>query len=145
MSGRVGLDPRAGRFAAAVTAVLLAVVLLLGSGTVGTALLAAAVASFAVGTVRGVRGTWQAALYRRVVRPRLGPPAALEDPAPPRFAQGVGLVITGAGLLLAVLGVPGAVEVAAGLALVAALLNAVAGVCLGCELYLVLHRVRRSV
>ena len=43
---------------------------------------------------------------------------------------------------LALVGVPWALEVAAGAALVAAFLNAVVGLCLGCELYLLLARAR---
>jgi Domain of unknown function (DUF4395) len=75
-----------------------------------------------------------------LIRPRLSPPSELEDPRPPRFAQTVGLVVTGIGLVLALAGVPWAVEISAGLALVAAVLNAVFGLCLGCELYLLLRR-----
>ena len=76
------------------------------------------------------------------MRPRLGPPAELEDPAPPRFAQGVGLVVTGVGLVFALAGAGLAVEIAAGLAFVAAFLNAAFGLCLGCELYLLIARLR---
>jgi hypothetical protein len=139
---QAAIDPRGPRFGAAVTAVLLVVVLLLGASTAGLALLGVVVASFAIGAARGAQGTWQGALYKGLVRPRLAAPAELEDAAPPRFAQVVGLVITGTGLALALLGVPWALEVAAGAALVAAFLNAVVGLCLGCELYLVLTRLR---
>ena len=79
-------------------------------------------------------------LYRTLVQPRLGPPAELEDPRPPRFAQGVGLFVVGIGLVLHLLGVPWALPVAAALAFVAAFLNAVFGLCLGCQLYLLLQR-----
>lgn len=79
-------------------------------------------------------------LYRKVVQPRLAPPTELEDPRPPRFAQGVGLVVTGVGLVLHLIGVPYALPVAAGLAFVAAFLNAVFGLCLGCQLWLLLQR-----
>ena len=41
-------------------------------------------------TVRGAEGTWQGALFKKLVRPRLAPPAELEYRRPPRFAQGVG-------------------------------------------------------
>ena len=77
-----------------------------------------------------------------MIRPRLSPPAELEDPAPPRFAQLVGLVVTGVALLAALAGVGLAVEIGAGLALIAAFLNAVFGLCLGCELYLLIRRAR---
>lgn len=136
-----GIDPRGPRFGAGVTAVLLVVVLLLPSPA-SVVVLAVVVASFALGVARGVGGTWQGAVYRRLVRPRLAAPTELEDPRPPRFAQLVGLVVTGAGLLLALLGVAAAVPVSAAIALVAAFLNAVFGLCLGCEMYLLGVRLR---
>jgi hypothetical protein len=104
--------------------------------------LLAQVVVFAIGAGGGVQRTPYAALYRRLVRPRLGPPGELEDPAPPRFAQLIGLVVTGLAVVLAVSGVGLAVEVGAGLALVAAFLNAAFGLCLGCELYVLLRRAR---
>ena len=139
-----GIDPRGPRFGAALTLVLLIVVLLLGTTPAAYAVLAVVVASFALGAFGGVGRTWQAWVFKKVVRPRLAPPTELEDPRPPTFAQLVGLVITGAGLLLGLLGVSAAVPVAAALALVAAFLNAVFGLCLGCELYLVGVRLRAS-
>lgn len=135
---------------AGITAVLLLVVIAL-QGTVpdarpaAAAVLAAIVASFALGALGGVGRTWQAGLYRALVAPRLGPPAELEDPRPPRFAQTVGLVITGAGLILALVGVPHAVLISSGLAFVAAFLNAVFGLCLGCEMYTALARLRHQI
>jgi len=80
------------------------------------------------------------ALYRTVVAPRLAPPAELEDPRPPRFAQGVGLFVSVIGLVLHLLGVPWGLTIAAAAAFVAAFLNAVFGLCLGCQLYLLLQR-----
>ena len=139
-----GIDSRGPRFGAAVTAALLVVVLLLGSGTAARAVLGVVVALFAVASVRGVEGSVQGALFRRLVRPRLGPPRELEDRRPPRFAQRVGLLITGTGLVLALLGVEAALPVAAAVALVAAFLNAAVGFCLGCEMYLLLQRARRA-
>jgi hypothetical protein len=79
-------------------------------------------------------------LYRRVVQPRLAPPVDHEDPRPPRFAQGVGLFVSVVGLVLHLLGVPWALPIAAGMAFFAAFLNAVFGLCLGCQLYLLLQR-----
>lgn len=80
-------------------------------------------------------------LFRKVVAPRLAAPTELEDPRPPRFAQGVGLVVVGAGLVLHLAGVPWALTIAAAMAFVAAFLNAVFGLCLGCQLYLLLQRI----
>jgi hypothetical protein len=137
-----GIDPRGPRFGAAVNLVLLVAVLLLGDSPAAYAVLAVTVAGFAIGAFGGVGRTWQAWVFRRVVRPRLAPPTELEDPRPPTFAQLVGLVITGAGLVLGLAGVSAAVPVAAAFALVAAFLNAVFGLCLGCELYLLGLRLR---
>ena len=79
-------------------------------------------------------------LYRRLVQPRLAPPTELEDPRPPRFAQGVGLFVTVVGLALHLIGVPWALPIAAAMAFIAAFLNSVFGLCLGCQLYLLLQR-----
>ncbi|MBO9627002.1 MAG: DUF4395 domain-containing protein [Microbacterium sp.] len=80
------------------------------------------------------------ALFRRAVRPRLAPPAELEDPRPPRFAQGVGLFVVTVGLVLHLAGVPWALPIATAAAFIAAFLNAAFGLCLGCQLYLLLQR-----
>ncbi|BDZ38566.1 DUF4395 domain-containing protein [Microbacterium suwonense] len=79
-------------------------------------------------------------LFHRIVRPRLAPPSELEDPRPPRFAQGVGLFVVGVGLVLQLLGVPLALPIATAAAFIAAFLNAAFGFCLGCQLYLLLQR-----
>ena len=135
-----GIDPRGPRVAATVTSVVLAVALLTGNVWV----LALQVLVFAIAAARGVPASPYGLAYRRLIRPRLGPPAELEDPRPPRFAQTVGLAVTGIGLVLALAGVPYAVEVSAGAGLVAAVLNAAFGLCLGCELYLWAARLRRT-
>ena len=135
-----GIDPRGPRFGAAITSVLLVITLLLGSEPAATALLTIIALLFVLGVARGVQGTLQGLAFRAWVRPRLGPPPELEDPRPPRFAQLVGLLVVGIGLLLAALGVPAGVPVAAAVALVAAFLNAAFGLCLGCEMYLLLRR-----
>ena len=98
-----------------------------------------AAALFLWGVVAPRTAPW-GVLYRRVVQPRLAPPTELEDPRPPRFAQGVGLVVVGVGLVLQLFGVPWALPVAAAMAFAAAFLNAVFGLCLGCQLYLLLQR-----
>ena len=137
-----GIDPRGPRFGAAVNLVLLVAVLLLGTTPGAYIVLAVIVAGFALGAFGGIGRTWQGWVFRKLVRPRLAPPTELEDPRPPTFAQLVGLVITGAGLVLGLAGVAVAVPVAAAFALVAAFLNAVFGLCLGCELYLLGVRLR---
>ena len=89
---------------------------------------------------RGVQHTPYSWLFRAAVLPRLGPPAEREDAAPPRFAQAVGLGFAVVGLVGFLLGADLLGLVATGFALVAALLNAVFGFCLGCEIYLLIKR-----
>lgn len=140
MSVGKGIDPRGPRVGASITAVLLASVVLLGASTGGLWLLTFIMLSFLLGTARGAEGSWQGMLFKRFVRPRLGPPTEWEDRRPPRFAQGVGLFVTAVGVLLGFLGVLPAVPIAAAVAFVAAALNAVVGLCLGCEMYLLMRR-----
>jgi hypothetical protein len=63
-----------------------------------------------------------------------------EPEEPPRFAQLVGLLFAVVGAVGYLLGAPVLGAVATGLALVAALLNAATGFCLGCEMYLLIRR-----
>jgi hypothetical protein len=137
-----GIDPRGPRFTASVTAVLLAVTLVVPE-TAATVLIAVQAAFFAIGVGLGVQRTPTGLVFRSLVRPRLSPPTQLEDPAPPRFAQGVGLAFAAVALVGYLTGALVVAQVAVGLALVAALLNAVFGLCLGCELYLLGLRVSR--
>ena len=85
-----GIDPRGPRFSAALTSVVLAVVLVTPT-PVAVTVLALQTAVFAIGAFRGIQHTPYAWLFRTLVRPRLGAPRELEDPRPPRFAQAVGL------------------------------------------------------
>jgi len=135
------VDPRGQQFAAAVTSAVLVAVLLSAPGPVAVILLVAQLALFATAVVRGVHRTPVAALFRTVVRPRLAPATHLEDPEPPRFAQAVGLVFALVGLAGFGFGVNVVGFLATGAALIAALLNATIGLCLGCELYLLGRRV----
>jgi uncharacterized protein DUF4395 len=129
--GRALVDPRGPRFGAAVTTVVLAAALLTGS----VWLLAVQAVVFALGAVgRSPYGV----VYARLVRPRLGPPGELEDTRPLRFAQLVGFVFTA--VALAGLALPAVTAVFTGFALAAAFLYAAFGVCLGCEVYLLLRR-----
>ena len=134
----IQVDPRGLRFAAGVTTVVLALTLVLNNPWP----LAVQAVVFAISVAFGVQASPYGQLFKRLIRPRLGPPKELEDAAPPRFAQLVGLVFAVAGLIgyltgAAVLGV-----VATGFALVAAFVNAAVGLCLGCEAYLLIHRIR---
>ena len=132
------VDVRGPRAAAWVTSAVLAVALLTGSG----ALVAVQAAVFAVGAFAGLRYAPYGVLFRVLVAPRLGPAREREPEAPARFAQLVGLVFAVVGAAGYLSGAPLVGAVATGLALVAALLNAATGFCLGCELYLTVRRAR---
>src|SRR4051794_24218051 len=93
------IDPRGPQFAATLTALLLALVLATAPGTVALVALSVQTVFFAIGAGRGIQHTPYAWLFRTVVRPRLAPPADLEDAAPPRFAQAVGLIFAVVGLV----------------------------------------------
>jgi hypothetical protein len=141
MSRTTRIDPRGPRFAATVTSALLAAVLLTAPSAAAVAVLTVQTVVFGLGAALGVQRTPYAWLFKRLVRPRLAPPAELEDERPPRFAQTVGLVFALVALAGFVTGLTGLGLVATGLALGAALLNAAFGLCLGCELYLLGRRV----
>ncbi|WP_183098424.1 DUF4395 domain-containing protein [Nocardioides pelophilus] len=138
-----GLDPRGPRFTASVTAVLLAVALVVPE-SLATVLIAVQAALFAIGVGLGVQRTPTGIIFRQLVRPRLTPPTELEEPGPPRFAQGVGLGFAVVALVGYLTGALLVAQVAVGFALVAALLNAVFGFCLGCEMYLLGARFRTA-
>jgi hypothetical protein len=134
------VDPRGPRFAAIITSVVLAAAVALGP-LWGLPLLILQTLAFAIGALLGVRYQPYGWIFRRFIRPRLAPPAELEDARPPRFAQAVGLGFALVALVGGVFGLPVVFYLAAGFALVAALLNAVFDYCLGCELYLLGKRV----
>ncbi|MEP6761240.1 MAG: DUF4395 domain-containing protein [Sporichthyaceae bacterium] len=127
------IDLRGPRFAAALTAVVLAVVVITGNAW----LLAVQAVVFGLGALgRSPYGV----IFRRLVRPRLGPPTELEHDAAPRFAQGVGLAFALAGLIGFAAGSTLLAVGATAAALGAAFLNAAFGICLGCEFYLLARR-----
>ncbi|MDN5916414.1 MAG: DUF4395 domain-containing protein [Pseudonocardia sp.] len=134
------LDPRGARFSAAVTTVVLALVLLSGNGWLA---LAQAVV-FAVGSIAGMAFAPYGVVFRKVLAPRLAPPAEREDAAPVRFSQTVGLVFTAVAAIGYLTGLSTLGLVATALALAAAFLNAAFGFCLGCEMYGLLARVRST-
>lgn len=103
-------------------------------------LLTAVIALLFLWSVLAPRTAPWGVVFRRFVRPRLSPPSELEDPRPPRFAQGVGLFVVSIGLVLHLAGVPWALPVATAAAFIAAFLNAAFSFCLGCQIYLLLQR-----
>ncbi len=163
MSEPARIDARGPRFVASITAVLLLIDVFLGliglSSQPGTSsgwaiqsasfaervldpaflLLLLIVVLFAWSVIWARTAPW-GVLFRSVVQPRLKPATEFEDPRPPHFAQVVGLFVTLVGLVLQLVGVPWGLTAAAAAAFVAAFLNAAFGLCLGCQLYLLLQR-----
>lgn len=135
------VDPRGLRVSAALTSVVLAAALVTPR-PVAVALLAVQAVIFALGAFVSLQASPYSLFFRRVVRPRLAAPTELEDARPPSFAQLVGLVFAVVALAGYALGAPVVGLVATAFALVAALLNAAVGLCLGCELYLASRRLR---
>ena len=168
MSERVGIDPRGPRFGSGITAAILMATIWLaltvpatagfgwfayqplnGSillppqvvlGSPGFVLLVVVAVLYLWGVLAPRSHPW-ALLYRALIQKRLPAPARGDSPGPLRFAQGVGLVVSGIGLILVALWVPFAVPLAAGAAFVAEFLNAAFGFCVGCKLYLLLQRI----
>ncbi len=134
------IDPRGPRFNQAVVTVLL-----LGAFVLEQPLVVPAVAVVLLaGAALGPRWGPFLLVYSHLIRPRLDPPAQMEDPRPPRFAAAVGVVVLSAATiaLVAGLGLLGwaltlVVAVLAGLA-------AASGICVGCEIWLFMAR-RRGV
>jgi hypothetical protein len=126
------IDPRGPRFAAWITTVVLAVVLLTHSAS----LLALQAVVFALGATGN---SPYAAIWKRIPK---SPPQELEAKEPPQFAQLVGLGFAVVGVLGYALGAETLGTIATAAALAAAFLNAAFGFCLGCEIYLLIKRTK---
>jgi len=140
------VDVRGPRFAAWVTTAVLVVALIVSAASplAAAVILGAQAVVFAVGAVGGPRKHPYGRVFASVVAPRLGPVQEREPVAPLKFAQLVGLIfaVLGAAAFAAGAFLVGVIATAA--ALVAAFLNAAFGICLGCQLYPLVARFRRS-
>lgn len=134
------IDPRGPRFGAAVTTVVLAVALILLPSPVAVVLLVWQTLAFGLGAFVGLKAQPYGMVFRSFIRPRLQPPTEMEDERPPRFAQLVGFLFTAVALLALLAGATLVAQIAVGLALAAAFLNAAFAFCLGCEMYLLGRR-----
>ncbi|MFG3617746.1 DUF4395 domain-containing protein [Nocardia sp. NPDC047654] len=140
------VDVRGPRFAAWVTTGVLVVVLLAAAFSPGAAaiLIALQAVVFAIGAALGPRRHPYGRIYAAFVAPRLAPTSTTEPTAPLRFAQLLGFVFAAVSLLGFALGSTVVGAVFAGFALFAAFLNAAFGICLGCQIYPLVARLRRS-
>jgi hypothetical protein len=136
----IEIDARGPRFSALLTTVVLAIALVTGS--VWVAVFQAVV--FAIGATKGPQFTPYAFIYRSLIKPRLKSPLRTEDVRPPRFAQSIGLAFALVAIVGAATGTSVVFSVAVAAALAAAFLNAAFDFCLGCQIYLILARVRNA-
>jgi hypothetical protein len=138
------VDVRGPRFAAWVTTAVLIVVLVISgfSTAAATVLLALQAVVFAIGAVRGPRQHPYGLIFAKVVAPRLSPVSEREPVLPLKFAQLVGFAFAVVGVAGFASGVPLLGTIATAFALFAAFLNAAFGICLGCQLYPLVARLR---
>jgi hypothetical protein len=135
------IDPRGPRFGAAITTVVLAIILLTIPTSIAVVLLGIQTVVFALGAFVGLHAQPYGILYRKLVAPKLGKPTALEAVEPPQFAQLVGFLFAATGLVALLAGAELVAQIAVGCALGAAFLNAAFNFCLGCEMYLIGKRI----
>jgi hypothetical protein len=133
------IDARGPRFSAAITSAVLATAL----ATNNLWVVIAQAIVFAIGAFRGPQFTPYALIFKKIVKPRLKSAVITEDVRPPQFAQSVGLIFALVAITGSITGISGLFVVAVSLALAAAFLNAAFNFCLGCEMYVVLLRLRK--
>ncbi len=140
------VDVRGPRFAAWVTtAVLIAVLVISGFSTVAAAvILALQAVVFAIGALRGPRQHPYGLIFAKLVAPRLSPVTEREPVPPLKFAQLVGFAFAIVGVVGFASGTPLLGVIATAFALFAAFLNAAFGICLGCQLYPLVARLRHT-
>ena len=134
----ISIDARGPRFGAVITTAVLATALVTQS--VWVVVFQAVI--FAIGAIKGPQFTPYAFIYKKLVRPRLKGEVPTEDIRPPQFAQSVGLIFALAALAGSITGITPLFVVAVAFALAAAFQNAAFNFCLGCEVYLLLLRVK---
>ena len=134
----VSIDARGPRWSAVITTVVLATALVTSSFWV----IAFQAVVFAIGALRGPQFTPYAVIFKKFIKPRLKSELVFEDVRPPQFAQAVGLGFALLAVIASVTGASLVFTVAVGFALAAAFLNAAFNFCLGCEMYLLILRVR---
>lgn len=138
------VDVRGPRFVAWVTTAVLIITLIAAAvdDRAAAAILAVQALVFAIGAIAGPKRHPYGLVFAGLVAPRLDP-VRDREPAPPlKFAQLVGLVFAVVGVAGFAAGALYVGVVATGAALVAALLNAAFGICLGCQVYPLVVRLR---
>jgi hypothetical protein len=135
---KIYIDARGPRFSASLTTIVLATALV----TQNKWILVAQGLVFLIGATRGPQFTPYGLIFKNIIKPRLNKVAPTEDVRPPKFAQAVGFGFALVGSIGAFAGADIVFTVATGFALAAAFLNAAFNYCLGCEMYLLLVRLK---
>ncbi|HYB40091.1 MAG TPA: DUF4395 domain-containing protein [Mycobacterium sp.] len=140
------VDVRGPRFAAWITTAVLVLALVVSafSAPGAAVILGVQAVVFAISALRGPRNSPYGVLFAKLVAPRLGPVREREPVPPLKFAQLVGFVFAVIGVVGFAAAVPLLGVVATAFALFAAFLNAAFGICLGCQLYPFIARLRRT-
>jgi Ca2+/Na+ antiporter len=138
------VDVRGPRFAAWVTSAVLVLALVVSAASplAAAVILGVQAVIFAIGAIGGPRQHPYGRVFAAVVAPRLGPVQEREPVAPLKFAQLVGLIFAVVGATAFAAGAFLVGVIATAFALVAAFLNAAFGICLGCQLYPLVARLR---
>lgn len=140
------VDVRGPRFTAWVTTGVIVITLLVSaiSPIAAAVILGLQAVVFAIGALGGPRRHPFGRVFATFVAPRLGPVTDREPVAPLKFAQLVGFLFAVVGAIGFATGLITLGLIASALALVAAFLNAAFGICLGCQLYPLVARFRRT-
>jgi hypothetical protein len=125
------VNETAARLVAGGVVAIAALYLLSGS----TVLLAALTYGFLARVLTGPLLSPLALVVTRLIVPRLTGPHRFSPGAPKRFAQGIGLAVSGAALVAALSGTTGLAEVLIVMLIGAAGLEAAFGFCLGCAIF----------
>jgi Domain of unknown function (DUF4395) len=140
------VDVRGPRFTAWVTTAVLVAALIVSAASPPAAavILGVQAVIFAIGAVGGPRRHPYGRIFASLVAPRLGPVQDREPVAPLKFAQLVGLIFAVLGAVGFAAGAFLVGVIATAAALAAAFLNAAFGICLGCQLYPLVARLRTT-
>ena len=138
------VDVRGPRFAAWITTAVLVIALLVSGVSPFAAgeILGLQSVVFAIGALAGPRRHPYGQVFAKLVAPRLSPVREREPVPPLKFAQLVGLIFAAPAAIGFANGAVLFGVVLTGAALVAAFLNAAFGICLGCQLYPLVARLK---
>ncbi|WP_100525021.1 DUF4395 domain-containing protein [Mycobacteroides abscessus] len=140
------VDVRGPRFSAWVTTTVLIITLAVSavSPTAAAVILGLQAVVFAIGALLGPHRAPYGTIFRTLIQPRLSPVTEREPVPPLQFAQLLGFTFAAVGTVGFATGATLLGVIATALALGAAFLNAAFGICLGCQIYPLITRLRRT-